>query len=122
MRIPSKQAIFNKVARHLLRQGKASKNSLQDCLYRGPDGLKCAIGALIPDKVYKPEWECNDPAHWGMSADDLTRTIPQYVGDDGNFATELQALHDANKPSLWPQKLRKFAKEHELKLPKELQR
>ncbi len=27
------------------------------CLYRGPDGKKCAVGLFIPDSEYDPEME-----------------------------------------------------------------
>ena len=29
----------------------------EGCLYRGPNGTKCAVGALIPDELYKEEIE-----------------------------------------------------------------
>ena len=42
--------------------GLASQNFLQShrdggCLYRGPNGRKCAIGHLIPDDKYKQKME-----------------------------------------------------------------
>jgi hypothetical protein len=50
------QEVFDLVARHLLVQGQKSiirvSNSRSKCAYRGDDGLKCAIGALISDEVY----------------------------------------------------------------------
>ena len=33
------------------------------CLYRGPGGLKCGIGMLIPDEKYTPELEDTTPTH-----------------------------------------------------------
>ena len=47
----TRQAAFNKVARHLLRQNAKSTNKDGECLYRGPNGLRCAVGALIPRRV-----------------------------------------------------------------------
>ncbi len=49
-----KQAVFNTVAKHLLTQGRQAMDSGGHCVYRGKDGLRCAIGALIPDEVYDP--------------------------------------------------------------------
>ena len=47
------QQIFNKVATHLLKQNKRSIDKGTDvCLYRGPNGTKCAVGVLIPDSLY----------------------------------------------------------------------
>jgi len=61
------QEIFDFVARALLAQGRPSGkievNSAGGgvpfftCLYRSPDGCKCAAGHLIPDELYVPEME-----------------------------------------------------------------
>ena len=51
------QEIFDTIAVHLLKQGVRSVNSYGVCLYRGPNGLRCAISALIPDELYMPEIE-----------------------------------------------------------------
>jgi len=56
------QEVFDKVATHLLTQGKQSVNAGGTCLYRGPGGTSCAVGCLIPDKVYREEMEGNDLA------------------------------------------------------------
>jgi hypothetical protein len=53
----TKQEIFDTVALHLIKQGKQSADATGDCFYRSPDGLKCAVGCLIPDEVYRPEME-----------------------------------------------------------------
>ena len=54
------QEIFNKVATHLFAQGERSIETdfeLPTCLYRGPNGTKCAVGALIPDEEYDERLE-----------------------------------------------------------------
>jgi hypothetical protein len=52
------QEIFDTVALHLIKQGKQSIDAAKGmCLYRGPNGLKCAVGCLIPDEVYDPSME-----------------------------------------------------------------
>lgn len=44
---------FQKVKNHLLTQNKKSMDESGSlCRYRGVNGLKCAIGCLIPDEVY----------------------------------------------------------------------
>lgn len=58
------QEIFNTVVAHLRQQKKRAMvynedNGLAQCLYRAPDGLKCAVGCLIPDGAYKPSFEGN---------------------------------------------------------------
>lgn len=51
------QEIFDKVATHLLSQGKRSALGGVGCAYRGDGGLQCAIGCLIPDELYRYELE-----------------------------------------------------------------
>lgn len=53
------QEIFDTVAVHLLTQNKrATKaNCSTTCQYRTSEGLKCAVGCLIPDEKYTPEME-----------------------------------------------------------------
>jgi hypothetical protein len=65
------QQIFDQVVRGLALQGQRSygeilvgddltaKHSLQGsyCMYRSPEGLKCAVGQILPDWVYDPRME-----------------------------------------------------------------
>ena len=56
------QEAFDTVVRHLHTQGKRSivknrRSSGDECRYRTDDGLKCAIGCLIPDEVYSFQYE-----------------------------------------------------------------
>jgi hypothetical protein len=80
----NRQQIFETVARHLFAQGKRAvkfnesayhrevaerirhnwggkpdKEEYQTCQYRSPDGLKCAVGCLIPDEYYDVGMEGN---------------------------------------------------------------
>ncbi len=46
----NRQEVFTKVKDHLLKQNKAAVNAgYGACAYLAPDGLKCAVGCLIPD-------------------------------------------------------------------------
>lgn len=51
------QEIFDKVATHLVTQKVASFQPYRGCLYRGPNGTSCAVGCLIPDSAYSPDFE-----------------------------------------------------------------
>lgn len=53
------QEIFETVKNHLLTQGKKAKaaSTFNTCKYRTQDGLKCAVGCLIPDDKYMPEFD-----------------------------------------------------------------
>lgn len=57
----NKQEMFTKVWRGLEAQKwEKSRADKIGCLYRGPNGMKCAAGHLIPDEKYKPKIE-GDP-------------------------------------------------------------
>lgn len=88
------QEAFNIVARHLLTQKcksmKAYSSGLK-YLYRGPNGTKCAIGCLIPDNEYNPDWD-KSPINAKTLID--YGVVPSLRGIDRNFAAGLQSLHD----------------------------
>lgn len=50
------QEAFDTVVTHLYTQKKRAFTS-SSCLYRTPEGLKCAAGCLIPDELYDIEME-----------------------------------------------------------------
>ena len=56
MPVPA-QDLFEAVARHMFAQGRQSRDDslyYGACCYRSPDGLMCAVGAVLPDAVYCP--------------------------------------------------------------------
>lgn len=93
----TKQQIFNKTAKHLIKQGRQAINESRSCLYRAPRDLKCAIGCLIPDRLYDPLME-------GNSVNIILDKIQDYVelrkllGASVNgrieFLHNLQVVHD----------------------------
>lgn len=82
------------------------------CLYRGPNGTKCAVGHLIPDDVYTEEMDDPTPL----------ATVIQAIGVpcdslDGvwSFFNDLQRAHDAgDEPTLMRSNLRDFAATYEI--------
>lgn len=122
----SMQEIFDTVRTHLLAQGAQSADASSNCMYRGPEGLRCAVGCLIPDASYDEDMEHNSissssaggilvraalaAAGW-LQPDDLNWT---------NFAAvsllrSLQQVHDMKPPSEWADELSKVAVRHALK-------
>ncbi len=91
------QEIFDTVVVHLLQQGKQSKSHV--CLYRSDDGLKCAVGALIPDSEYDPamEFAVIYPFHCSNSTPIQSWAQSNYP-NDLKLLNRLQKLHD-NGPS-----------------------
>lgn len=90
----TEQEIFNQVATHLLTQMEVSqdKNSMS-CLYRGPNGLKCAAGCLIADDEYLPEME--GEAWASMSYDGI---VPE---EHKSLIDNLQIIHDCERIGRW---------------------
>lgn len=49
----SNQEVFDRVASHLIKQNKKSReSSIGPCVYRTPQGLSCAVGCLISEEDY----------------------------------------------------------------------
>jgi hypothetical protein len=96
--------MFAKVKNHLLTQKKRSEGT-GFCLYRGPNGLKCAIGILIPDSKYHPSLEgrvCRTPEV--MAAAELEK-------ENLELARNLQHVHDNFEPEEWSDRLNEVEKE-----------
>lgn len=92
---------FDKVSKHLLSQ---KEKSIQEtivgfrCAYRGDNGLKCAIGCLIPDELYHEDME-------SITVIDLVKGFPEigelFRGVDINLLFELQSTHDDIDAESW---------------------
>lgn len=91
------QQIFDKVAAHLIAQGRPARDVFNSCKYRLPtfDGrvLMCAIGALIPDDKYDPAMEGLDVYGLLSSFGDV---VPEYFHDQRPLLDALQQAHDDN--------------------------
>lgn len=102
----AQQETFDAVVLALLKQNKPSVNQTgYTCMYRGKDGLKCAVGHLIPDELYHEGLE-------GKSAnmrpvDNILRDL----GHDIELCTCLQAIHDGLGPKYWALQFRSLAKD-----------
>lgn len=110
------QEIYDTVKEHLLKQ---AERSVQDhpegasCLYRGPNGLKCAAGILIPEELYDSTME-------GGSFNFVIENYPEVeklldLKPDGiNLILDLQSMHDCNLPEYWLDHLDYIAKKYNL--------
>ena len=96
------QVVFDMVAEHLLKQNEKSQVSTEgNCWYRGPRGLKCAAGFLIPDDKYNSDME---QMSWLSLAED--NIVPFTNGD---LITSLQIIHDIHDPKDWLNQLYELA-------------
>lgn len=92
----TEQEAFDIVVKHLFEQKRPSMSCARGrlempiCAYRGVEGRKCAIGALISDEEYSPELEDKD-----VTTLDLDDALPPSLrGLDIVFLAELQDIHD----------------------------
>lgn len=128
----TKQKIFNKVVRALAGQGfqRSISNTDGTCLYRGPNGLKCAAGHLISDKDYNPDFEglacfhhpsLPDLPNAKASCADIGRAMRRSSGilpRQAKFVYELQKAHDnGSYPEAMKMELHVVAKKHGLRIP-----
>jgi hypothetical protein len=107
----TKQETFDIVAKHLLTQNVQSVDSNNHCLYRGPDGLMCAAGILIPDQDYTDEMDNNNP-----SIAELVdkHDMDTWFGHDMELTSKLQLIHDVHTPDNWFARLVELAKSERL--------
>jgi hypothetical protein len=95
------QELFDTVANHLRNQGlKCMIHG--SCKYRGHGGLKCAIGALIPDSKYES---------WMDTTVIELRSVLWCIGllDHLELCRDLQILHDNYPTNEWPERLKLVA-------------
>ena len=71
MIISDTQKTFDTMVDHLYKQGGPAINDIGGCLYRGPNGSKCAIGCLIPDEEYKDSMEGKSVNYLNIDFDNL---------------------------------------------------
>jgi hypothetical protein len=103
------QECFDGSARHLLTQMKRCSRG-SECLYRF-DGMKCAIGVLIPDEIYRT-WMENRPIRKLLYSCPDLKTL--FCGVDESLLIALQDVHDASPLDKWAIDLRAVADRYHL--------
>ncbi len=113
------QEVFNKVVTHLRKQGKQSRDTMR-CLYLSPEGLKCAVGCLIPPEDYRKDME-------GKTFDCLLSdryfhsSLIAKFNKHRDLLHRLQELHDCssvyNILETWERGFIMIAKEFNLSIP-----
>jgi len=110
-----RQDIFNAVREHLLAQNARSETP-RDCLYRGPHGLKCAIGVLIKDEFFDESWNsmffASKEAKRAVELS-LERPLDE---EDMELLEDLQNTHDNWCVSAWKDQLDIVAERHGLEV------
>lgn len=123
----SAQNLFDKVVKHLRQQKKVSAGKNGDCLYRGPNGTKCAIGCLIPAREYRKSFEGNtfdclltkSGLQFCHSKAKPPVTLQKLVKQGHmQLMRKLQSTHDGYKVSQWEDQFQFIAAEFELQYTK----
>jgi hypothetical protein len=104
------QEAFDIAATHLLRQGERSTASQHGgiCAYRGYEGLKCGIGALISDESYTMYIEGHN-----LSNDDVVSAVRDSGWPVNESAMRMyvgiQRIHDGEHLGAWINELELLA-------------
>jgi len=107
------------MARHLAKQGEPCVDVVGgQCRYRNGDGLRCAVGALIPDDRYFDEMDTHEDGS-GMTAKHLFDNHLEAVRDDCQQADRslvyrMQEIHDCVVPGGWKEACLQVAEQHRL--------
>lgn len=120
----NKQEVFDRVWNHFVVEGNPlsiSRDIEGSCLYRGPDGTKCAVGLLIPDELYSPDMEGNSVC--GLIDDFANKSLAKVLDvenkDDISFLARLQSAHDlADDVDPIEDRLRDVAERCKLSIPR----
>ncbi len=113
------QQVFDKAATHLLKQGKRSEGHGRasgadtTCLYRGPEGRMCAVGALISDEAYSPTLEGKSARSEGVRAA-LEKSGCPIDAPAADLYARLQRIHDMRPASEWKARLVRAARDFNL--------
>jgi hypothetical protein len=102
------QQIFDQTLEKLNVLGRRRSYADGVCLYRGPEGSKCAVGVWITDDMYNPEWERNGVVWLSNSRPDFVEVMESVGIDLKNdkvvrLLSALQDFHDSYMGQVrWP--------------------
>jgi hypothetical protein len=108
--IMNKQQLFDTVVNHLRKQGKKSIDAGGACMYRGPDGTKCAAGILITDEEY--HWDLEGKIVLALTTQKNKAYLPGFaevVGPNTDLMLSLQSVHDQFVVEMWEKELESVA-------------
>ena len=116
--MPSKQATFNRVVKHLRAQNAKALGDDESCQYLAPDGKRCAAGCLIPFKEYNPSFEGQSVCFASPTELTMAGKFIKKKGHDIRLVRDLQNIHDNYEPKQWNRKFKETAKEFNLEYTK----
>lgn len=115
------QEVFDQVSNHLLTQMKRSMADDTDdhsgCMYKNPEGLRCAAGCLISPEEYQEALD-KDKSFSNKGFEFKTwNVLVQYKmvpSQHSQLIRDLQEIHDATDPIAWGIALGMVAKGYNL--------
>lgn len=122
----TQQQAFNEVVRGLSYQQWMQCHHPDDadqCLYRGPDKLRCAAGHLILDRDYRPDMEGYPIRHIIESQPNALPMItdPTFPAHRYALISELQEAHDeSDSPASMYRMVRAVGTKYKLLWPSEV--
>ena len=93
----TKQECFDRVWDWFVRKGrrKSFDAAVEQCMYRGPKGARCAAGVLISDKAYTPAIESLNADHDAVLSALAKSGVPK---DAMPIVMAMQEAHDTGAP------------------------
>jgi len=90
------QEIFSYSVKKTVLQGKKSRDTAGQCLYRGPDDLKCSVGHLLTDEEADKIGNISAPDLKEMVDESLknSEVMPNRFHPHLDLLIELQEAHD----------------------------
>jgi hypothetical protein len=120
----TRQEIYDRVKTHLLRQLQKSEGRWREpkSMYRSRDGLKCAVGVLIPDELYDERIESVSVVG-GVEVDLRCRLLWRILRRAGiartrgnlRLLSDLEAVHDHDRPRYWRKAIEYIARREGLR-------
>lgn len=96
----TEQQIFDKVVNHLRKQRTQAMEG-DGCVYRARNGNMCAVGCLIADEDYNPNFERNDVLSLNLdiyyNRIAASGQLTEFLKNNETLLSRLQAVHDENK-------------------------
>lgn len=118
----NRNQMFEIAVKGLQAQGyRQAQSATGICMFRAPDGRKCAVGHLVSDEFLskvRKEYGIPDNAKFEPTTPDLLRAMAReglIANEDQKFLKDLQGIHDlARTPDQMKYGLQLFARINEL--------
>ena len=101
----NRREIFNRVSAHLLKQNAKAVDEYGSCCFLTTDGLRCAIGCLIPDGHTALSDDCGLVDIFEYHPDIVSLWGVSDSGNDMMFLCALMYVHDSCAPENWASEL-----------------